>query len=316
SELRSRPVKVQGPLMYFCAGFGGLCTVLPLVWPRYAFWMVWGAALGVPEVINYRSGAPSLLRDLETGRPGRLLRLLLGGLWAGIAWESLNYWARCKWIYTVPGMEDWKLFEMPFLGFLGFPALSLAAFAFYALVCHALRGGRHWEAMDSQPARAMPRLRFAFAASAAIMFSATTFVALTNVNVESRRPLLAELEGMDGGAVAQLRTVGIRTPEQLHRAVETDGVAAFCRRTRLAAEQIDRAYLHAALALHKGMGPRNAKLLLAAGVTRVVDLVLANPQDLYGRLLAVAAQYGFPPPRLAEVKVWIRAARVAGSIRR
>ena len=44
---------------------------------------------------------------------------------AGFLWELWNFWARTKWVYTVPGVEALKVFEMPLLGFLGFPPFAV-----------------------------------------------------------------------------------------------------------------------------------------------------------------------------------------------
>src|SRR6185295_7005280 len=106
------------------------------------------------------------------GRPGRLLRLLFGGLWAGAVWETLNYWARTKWIYTVPGFEDWKVFEMPLAGFGGFPPLALSAFAFFALV------------------RRLTGLRRIVTAAIAVVFTLGASFAILDRNVQSVRPVL------------------------------------------------------------------------------------------------------------------------------
>src|SRR5688572_1923722 len=113
---------------------GVASVVAPLLWPRWAFPLVWGATLWLPELACRRLGAPSTLAELEAGRPQRLLHLLAGGLLAGLVWELLNFWARCKWIYTVPFFDRLKLFEMPLLGFLGFPPLAVGAAATWSLL--------------------------------------------------------------------------------------------------------------------------------------------------------------------------------------
>ncbi len=51
-------------------------------------------------------------------------------------WEFWNYWAATKWTYTVPYLGDVKIFEMPILGYLGFPPFALECYAMY----HAVRG--------------------------------------------------------------------------------------------------------------------------------------------------------------------------------
>lgn len=295
---RWRPLRVDRTVLAFCLAAGAACAILPLVWPRWAFWMVWGGPFFLLEVVNYRSGAPSLLRDLEQGRPGRLLRLLLGGLLAGAAWELLNYWARTKWVYTVPGFEDWKVFEMPFAGFGGFPPLALSAFAFFSFFSR-LRGRT-----------------LAAAAGVAIVFSAWASVAAMDRNVQSIRPVLSDLPGLEPSDVVRLRAAEIPTPERLDRAVRREGAAAVAARSGVALPAVERAARHAALALHKGMGPRAARLLEEAGIDGVADLRAAHPPALALLLRRLASARGEPAPRLEHVRVWVRAARADGRPRR
>lgn len=297
-DRRWRPLRVTRTVLLVVFLAGAACAILPLAWPRWAFWMVWGGPLGILEVVNYRSGAPSLLRDLEQGRPGRLLRLLLGGLLAGAAWELLNYWARTKWIYTVPGFEDWKVFEMPFAGFGGFPPLALSAFAFFSWVSR-LRG---WTRVT--------------AAGAAIAFSGWASVAAMDRNVQSIRPVLSDLPGLGASAVESLRGAGIPTPERLDRAVRKEGAPAVAARSGLPVPLVERAARHAALALHKGMGPRAARILEEAGIDDVADLRAAHPPALALLLRRIAAARGETAPRLEHVRVWVRAARADGRPRR
>ena len=297
-ERRWRPLRVTRTVLAACLAAGAVCAVAPLVWPRWTFWMVWGAPLGILEVANYRSGAPSLLRDLEQGRPARFLRLLVGGLLAGGVWELLNYWARTKWIYTVPGFEDWKVLEMPFAGFFGFPPLAVSAFAFFAFFSR-LRG----------------RALFA-AGGVAFAFSVWASVATMDRNVQSIRPALSELSGLDASAVERLRAAGISTPERLDRTVRKEGAPSVAARSGVALSSVERAARQASLALHKGMGPSAARLLEEAGIDSVADLRAAHPPALALLLGRLATARGVPPPRLEHVRVWVRAARPDGRPRR
>ena len=295
---RCRPLRITPRTLGAAAAVGVFCAVAPLLWPRAFFWAVWGATLGIPEVLNYRAGAPSLTSDLESGRCGRLLRLLAGGLWAGAVWELLNYWARTKWIYTVPGFEDWKVFEMPLAGFGGFPPLALSAFAFFAFVSRLGRGRR------------------VMAVAAAVVFSVGASFAILDRNVQSVRPVLSELSGLDLSAAGKLRASGIPTPELLERAVRREGPAAVAGRAGIPRDRLERAAREASLALHKGMGAPAARLLEAAGVEKVSDLASCDPGELSGRLSEIAAARRETAPRPEYVRVWIRAARLDGRPRR
>ena len=52
----------------------------------------------------------------------------------GLLWECWNYWARTKWVYTVPVPPDIKIFEMPLAGYLGFPVFAVECFVMYVCV--------------------------------------------------------------------------------------------------------------------------------------------------------------------------------------
>ena len=111
---------------------GAVAVALPLlVVSRWLVPLVWVGYLLLLEPINHRRGAPSWLRELEAGDYRTLAALAGSGLICGVLWEFWNFWALSRWTYTVPYGGDWKIFEMPVLGYLGFPPFALEAFAMY-----------------------------------------------------------------------------------------------------------------------------------------------------------------------------------------
>jgi hypothetical protein len=114
---------------------GTLCLILPLLLPRFFFPLVWLGFIFLLEPFNHRSGRPSLLTDLKEGKTGNLVQLLASGMICGLLWEFWNFWAQTKWIYSVPWVGEIKLFEMPVLGFFGFPPFALECF----VMVHFLR---------------------------------------------------------------------------------------------------------------------------------------------------------------------------------
>lgn len=119
---------------------GALMLLWPLVWPSpYLAAPVWLGFIFLLDPINRRLGEESLAGDLADGRTQRLTNLVLSGFLCGILWEFWNYWARAKWHYTVPIMENVKIFEMPLPGYFGFPAFALECFTMYVFV-RALAG--------------------------------------------------------------------------------------------------------------------------------------------------------------------------------
>jgi len=125
---RTKPVQITPSWVTVFRFLGLTMLLLPLIWPLYAFPLVWGSFVFLLEPWNHQRGRPSLLRDLERGTLINFYRLLLAGLICGGLWEFWNFWAKAKWIYTVPWVGEVKLFEMPILGFLGFPPFAVECY--------------------------------------------------------------------------------------------------------------------------------------------------------------------------------------------
>jgi hypothetical protein len=124
-------------LLKIVQAVGVVSVVLPLVF--VSVWLVplvWLGWLFLLEPLNDRAGRASWLRDLRQGDASRLAALLASGAICGLLWEFWNFWAATRWTYTVPYLGQVKLFEMPILGYLGFPTFALECFAMYV----ALRG--------------------------------------------------------------------------------------------------------------------------------------------------------------------------------
>lgn len=265
---------------------GVALTLLPLALPRLLFPLVWvGPTLVVDPWVHRRASERSLLGDVARGRYGRIARLLAGGLAIGVVWELLNAVTRTRWIYTVPGFEELKLFEMPLLGFLGFPVFALEGYAVYAALVAA--GLAVDEAGRIRPA---PRLRRAAAALAAIALSAVAVRGMERSTIVSTTSRLADLP-IPGGRLeaAGYDVAGLAgaSPE----AVAADlGVPPARAMSWIAI---------AGVADLRGIGSRNAMRLYGAGIASVEDLAAADPARI-----AVLGR-PFTP---ARARVWIRAA--------
>ena len=111
----------------------------PIVWTGYLFGAVWVGFILLLDPINHFWGGRSLLRDLEQGDSSRLTAFLCSGLVCGILWEFWNYWAGAKWLYVFPVWQNWKVFEMPVPGYLGFPPFAVECLVMYEFL-HVLRG--------------------------------------------------------------------------------------------------------------------------------------------------------------------------------
>jgi len=126
-------------LLQAAIAVGALFLVVPPLLPAavrpWTFGFVWLGVGLLLDPLNDRAGRPSFLGAWAAGDRGFVSRWLLAGLLCGLLWEFWNYWATARWQYVgVPVLPEWKLFEMPLAGYLGFPPFALDAFAMYHFV--------------------------------------------------------------------------------------------------------------------------------------------------------------------------------------
>ncbi|MDH3803500.1 MAG: hypothetical protein OEU80_15640, partial [Deltaproteobacteria bacterium] len=136
---------------------GLVFLVLPLVWPQFFFPLVWGIFIFLLEPLNHRLGLRSLMREWQQGTLRTFYLLLTAGAICGLWWEFWNYWALTKWVYTVPHVGWLKVFEMPILGFFGFPPFAVACYVMMSTVS-LLRQGRSWQDPSKPVTRSRPGL--------------------------------------------------------------------------------------------------------------------------------------------------------------
>ncbi|MGH9475345.1 MAG: hypothetical protein ACRD1C_03320 [Terriglobales bacterium] len=132
---------------------GAVLLVVPLALPEglaaYTFALVWVGFIFLLEPANRALGWPSLLEQLEAGRPGWTVALLWSGAACGFFWEFWNYWAQARWEYIFPILHRYRIFAMPVPGFIGFPPFALECFALYSflagfLLPQCLRAAPRW----------------------------------------------------------------------------------------------------------------------------------------------------------------------------
>jgi hypothetical protein len=117
-------------LLNVSLGIGVLSLVLPLVWPRIFFPLVWIGFVFLLEPINYRCDRPSFVKYLAAGEGViRLLSWAAAGLAAGFLWELFNFWAGSHWEYSIPYLNFGRIFQMPVFGYGGFVPFALEIFA-------------------------------------------------------------------------------------------------------------------------------------------------------------------------------------------
>ena len=128
-------LRLSKPILIGFIGLGVVGVIWPLIYP--SAWLapvIWLSFIFFVDPVNALRGWPSIAGDLSRGDWRRLWSLLAAGLVCGFLWEFFNYWAIAKWTYTVPYLGNVKIFEMPVLGFLGFPPFAVECWVIYILV--------------------------------------------------------------------------------------------------------------------------------------------------------------------------------------
>lgn len=340
---RWRPLRITPRRLRALQATGVAMLALPLAWPATFFPLVWGTLTLILEPSNYRRDrSRSLLADLEAGRPGRLLALLAGGAAIGLLWELYNVSARGKWIYTVPGLEELKVFEMPLLGFVGFPVFALECFALVQwLVLHgfardlpwpAVRAARATRGAGTEPVGPAGRvagpvadpvagpvapspsgagltsrpgdLGRAFALACALAFVVALLLAMERYTVSSTTPHLRDLPGLLPSQVEDLTAWGITSPFALAELEPGELVRRVPGAEPRAAEEWVRA---ARLSTLRGIGTTATRHLWRLGVRSIEELAATDPEALAVCLVERVGQR----INVRRVRVWVEAAQRA-----
>lgn len=300
-----RPWRVGPALRWAWMGAGVAMVAAALLLPRVGFPLIWGFAVFLIDPVCHRIGARSLLGDLERGDPRPLLRLPLAGLVCGVLWEFWNFWAHTKWIYTVPYFEEAKWFEMPPLGFLGFPPFALECYVLVNLL-NAARRGRGWE--EGCVGAGAPRRLAATAMALALLFDVVVFAGIDTLTVKSYSPELSRVAAISPDVRDRLARVGLSRPDALLERTRTpERLAEFARETGLGVADLRVAREAARLVDTQGLGAEHANTLRVLGIASVADLATQDPVSLERRWREASIR----PPTPAQVRVWVGAARRA-----
>ena len=92
------------------------------VWFYAALWVAPLAWWLAGPVVTGRRG---LAHEIAGGDWRRAGTWMLAALACGFFWELWNWRSFPKWIYSVPGVERWHVFEMPLLGYAGYLPFGL-----------------------------------------------------------------------------------------------------------------------------------------------------------------------------------------------
>lgn len=130
---------------------GYIMMVLLLLLPLYFFPFIWISIYLMLEPLNVYLKNRSLIQYTAKCDWRPVLALCVGGLICGFFWEMWNFYSYPKWVYRVPFVGFFNIFEMPLLGYLGYLPFSLELFAVYHLVIGFLKPGKIQDFVQLSP---------------------------------------------------------------------------------------------------------------------------------------------------------------------
>jgi hypothetical protein len=288
---------------------GAFCLASSVLVPEYFFALIWVGFIFLLDPLNYRFGGKSLLRDLEEGDPRKICLLLVAGLICGFFWEFWNFWALSKWVYTVPFFEKAKGFEMPFLGFLGFPPFAVQAYVMYNFIS-LFRSRRGWEESTYRlnPQKKTGPLTIILTTLLIASFSILIFRAIDSTTVDSYYPRLEDAYWIEPPYRRELPRVGITTLGELlsktREKKETDELAL---RLLIPKELLAQWVEKAKLVRLKGLGVENLRVLESVGLDSISALAKEHPEVLFDKIEQVSRER--LPPQKSKIRIWVREAR-------
>ena len=104
------------------------------LWPDYLFPLLWISPLLIVTSLKTMAGVDTIFAPVREGRWRNICLLALASLICGGFWEMWNFYSLAKWIYAVPFIGEFKIFEMPVLGFSGYLPFGIECAAIAELV--------------------------------------------------------------------------------------------------------------------------------------------------------------------------------------
>ena len=116
------------------------------IWPDWTYPMVWLAPLVIIVGLQILLGRQHILSPLAEGDWRDIWLWVVAALVCGFFWETWNFLSTAKWVYAVPFVHRFEIFEMPLLGYAGYLPFGLECAVVVNLV-------RRWHGERGVPRR-------------------------------------------------------------------------------------------------------------------------------------------------------------------
>lgn len=131
--IQRKPIDITLTVLGSSLLLGLLFLFLIFYHPRLYFPLLWGGLFLLLEPVNYIFKFPSLFSRIAKGDWTLVAAIMGSTLFTGFWWELWNFYSYPKWVYSIPELGSFKVFEMPILGYLGYPFFGLEIYAFTSL---------------------------------------------------------------------------------------------------------------------------------------------------------------------------------------
>ncbi len=110
-------------LTFFMVAAAGLFGIG--IYPNYLYPLLWLSPLFIFISIQRLAGRETIFTPLKRGNWSRIFLLSISALICGFFWEMWNNFSYAKWIYSIPFVQKFHIFEMPLLGYAGYLSFGL-----------------------------------------------------------------------------------------------------------------------------------------------------------------------------------------------
>jgi hypothetical protein len=133
-----------GTLLVSAFGLAGLG-----IWPDVLYALLWVSPLLMITSLQAIHGQPTIFSALRAGDWRPIYLPAIAALICGFFWEMWNFYSAAKWVYTVPYVHRFQMFEMPVVGFGGYLPFGLECAVIGGLLADALENNE----TDQHPTR-------------------------------------------------------------------------------------------------------------------------------------------------------------------
>jgi len=137
------PVRISSPRLCAAAVLtaSGAGLLLLGVYPNQVFALLWASPLLIIVSLQAFLKETHIFSPLTHGDWRFVLTSALAALLCGFFWEMWNFCSLAKWVYHVPFVQRFHLFEMPLLGYAGYLPFGLECFVVAEMVLGRRSGG-------------------------------------------------------------------------------------------------------------------------------------------------------------------------------